>query len=103
MGPGQSSGCLLPMDTQSLPVPNLNYYRRSVFLSTKSRSLDKYLRPKVPTLLLDLPSESVGENLAYFILGHCFLNLKGKLPAAGNFLLKQRVSTSTLVNFTLKV
>ena len=30
-------------------------------------------------------------------------NIKAKLPAAGNFSLKQRVKTSKLVNFTLKV
>ena len=55
------------------------------------------------TQLLDLPSESEGENLVHFIHCHCSLNIKAKLPAAGNFSLKQRVSTSTLVNFTLKV
>ena len=49
-------------------------------------------------LLLDLPSESVVENLAHFTL-----NIKAKLPIAGDFLLKHMVSTSTLVNFTLKV
>ena len=55
------------------------------------------------TLLFDLPSESVEENLAHFIYCHCPLNIKAKLLAAGIFLLKQRVSTSTLVNLTLKV
>ena len=57
----------------------------------------------IHTLLLDLPSEFMGENLAHFIQCHCPLNIKAKLPAAGNFLLKERLSTSTLVNFTLKV
>ena len=55
------------------------------------------------TLLLDLPSESEGENLVHFIQCRYPLNIKAKLPAAGNFSLKQRVSTSTLVNFSLKV
>ena len=55
------------------------------------------------TLLLDLPFESEGENLVHFICYHDPLNIKAKLPAAGNFSLKQRVRTSTLVNFTLKV
>ena len=44
-----------------------------------------------------------GKPCPFHILGHCPLNIKVKLPAAGNFSLKQRVSTSTLVNFTLKV
>ena len=44
------------------------------------------------TLLLDLPSESEGKTLVHFIQWHCPLNIKGKLPAAGNFSLKQRVS-----------
>ena len=61
----------------------------------------KYEKPPGTTLLLDLSSESVGENLDHFIKGHCPLNVKLKLPAAGNFSLRQRGSTSTLVNFTL--
>ena len=42
------------------------------------------------TLLLVLPSESVGENLVPFIECHCPVNLKAKLSAAGNFSMKQR-------------
>ena len=49
-------------------------------------------------------SESEGVNLVHFIHYHYPLNTKPKLPAADNFSLKQRVSTtSTLVNFNLKV
>ena len=55
----------------------------------------------LPALLLDLPSESEGKNLVHFIQCHCPLNMKAKLPTAGNFSLKQSVSTSRLV--TLKV
>ena len=51
------------------------------------------MKPTLLKLLLDLPSESVGENLAHFIYCHCPLNIKTKLPATGNFSLKQRVST----------
>ena len=46
-------------------------------------------------LLLDLPSESVGENLAVFHLMSLPSEYKAKLPAAGNFSLKQRVETSS--------
>ena len=53
-------------------------------------------------LLLDLPSKCKEENLVHFIQCHCPLNINAKLPAAGNFSLKQMVSTSKLVNFTLK-
>ena len=42
--------------------------------------------------LLDLPSKCKGENLVYFIQCHCPLNINAKLPAAGNFSLKQMVS-----------
>ena len=42
--------------------------------------------------MLDLPSKSEEENLVHFIQCHCPLNIKAKLPAAGNFSLKQRVS-----------
>ena len=72
----------------------------SAHSSSSLVSTNRYLHD---TLLLDLPSESEGENLVNFIQCHCPLNIKAKLPAAGNFSLKQRVSTSTLVNFTLKV
>ena len=58
---------------------------------------------KVHTLLLDLPSESVGENIAHFIQFHCPLTIQANVPTASNFSMKQRVITSILVNFTLKV
>ena len=58
---------------------------------------------QIIALLLDLLSESGGKTL--FISFNVIppLNTKAKLPAADNFSLKQRVSTSTLVNFTLEV
>ena len=45
------------------------------------------------TLLLDMPSESEGENILHFKHCHCPLNIKAKLLAAGNFSLKQSVSS----------
>ena len=53
-------------------------------------------------LLLDLPSESERENLVDFIYYHCPLNIKAKLLAADDFSLKQKASTSTLVNLPSK-
>ena len=43
-----------------------------------------FLEAHCITLLLDLPSESEEENLVNFIQCHCPLNIKAKLPAAGN-------------------
>ena len=58
---------------------------------------------KICTLLLDLPSESVGgKPCAFHILCHCPLTIQANVPTAGNFSLKQRVKTSKLVNFSLK-
>ena len=54
-------------------------------------------------LLLDLPSESEGKDLVHIIYCYYPLNIKAKLLATGNFSLKQKLKTSTLVNFTLKV
>jgi hypothetical protein len=48
-------------------------------------------------------SEFDGENLDHFLQRHGPLNLKAKIYAAGHFSLKLKVSTSTLMDFTLKV
>jgi hypothetical protein len=78
-------------------------YVKKTGLLNKHTSSGRTVSLPISTLLLDLPSESEGENLVHFIQCHCPLNIKAKLPKAGNFSLKQRVSTSTLMNFTLKV
>ena len=72
----------------SLLIPIYNFALCQCLVQTLLLWLDHGHRKNGLTLLLDLPSESKGKNLVYFIQCHCPLNKKAKLPTAGNFSLK---------------
>ena len=68
------------------------YYKRKRMLK-QSDVLPRFcILNMEAALLLDLPSKCKGKNLVHFIQCHCPLIINAKLPAAGNFSLKQMVS-----------